>query len=224
MAPESTSSWLGKFADLAALDEEARRTLAGASQVVTLPPNMTAFSSGQEAENYLLVVDGVVRIQQVTESGREIVLYRVGGGESCILTTACLLAHEHYMAEGITETEVTAVMVPRPVFDELVARSNVFRDFVFGAYASRITDLLLLLEEIVFTRIDIRLAQRLLALAGDGASVGLTHQELAVELGTAREVISRQLKEFERRGWVQLERGRIALIDRLALAGLAQLH
>ena len=116
---------------------------------------------------------------------------------------------------------MTAVVLPKSAFDQLLAGSQVFRDFVFSAYSSRITDLLLLVEEVAFTRIDSRLAQRLLGLSGAGAEVRLTHQELAVELGTAREVISRQLKEFERRGWLRLERGLVSIQQRDALENLA---
>jgi len=170
------------------------------------------------------VASGRIRVQQVSESGREIVLYRIGDGESCVLTTACLLAHERYSAEAIAETEVSALVVPRISFERLVAESQRFRDFVFMAYASRITDLMLLVEDIAFGHIDIRLAQRLLELTDRVDSLSLTHHELSVELGTAREVISRQLKEFERRGWIRLERGRIVIRDRGAVSNLAGLR
>jgi CRP/FNR family transcriptional regulator, anaerobic regulatory protein len=167
-----------------------------------------------------MVARGCIRVQQVSESGREIVLYRVGGGETCVLTTACLLAHESYSAEAIAETQVSGLVLPRSSFDQLIAESRPFRDFVFTAYASRIRDLMLLIQEVAFGHIDIRLAQRLLGLSDATGTVPLTHQDLAVELGTAREVVSRQLKEFERRGWIRLVRGRIEVLDGSALNSL----
>lgn len=143
-------------------------------------------------------------------------LYRVHSDESCVLTTACLLAFE-----GIAETEIEAIMIPRNVFDELMAISNEFRAFVFEAYSKRITDLFLVIEEIAFKRMDVRVAQKLLELQDARFVLRLIHQQLATELGTARDVISRQLKEFEPRGWVRLSRGEIELRDVAAIERLA---
>ncbi len=115
-----------------------------------------------------------------------------------------------------------AVAIPRAVFDDLIAQSETFRRFVFSAYSKRITDLFLVIEEIAFQRMDIRLAQKLLELAGSGAHVASTHQQMAAELGTAREVISRQLREFQRRDWITQSRGTIEIIDRAGLETLAK--
>jgi CRP/FNR family transcriptional regulator len=182
------------------------------------------FGPGKSPENLLLMLEGRVRVQQVSEAGREIVLYRVEAGQSCVLTTACMLAHEDYSAEGIAETDVRAVAIPRAVFDELVGQSVAFRNFVFTAYSRRITDLFQVIEDIAFQRIDIRLAQKLLDLERGSGTIMATHQQLAAELGTAREVISRQLGEFQRRGWVAQSRGRIDLQDHAALDRLASLE
>ncbi len=215
------SDWLASFPDLTRLTAADQKLLAERARLVTLPAQTTIFAPGQPAESFLLVLDGRVRVQQVSSSGREIVLYRVAGGESCIMTTACLLSQDTYNAEGIAETPVTAMAVPRETFDDLMARSAEFRRFVFGHYASRITDLLQVVEEVAFERIDKRLAQRLLALADAEGQLSATHQELATELGSAREVVSRHLKEFQRRGWLEPTRGRIHLADRAALERLA---
>lgn len=149
-------------------------------------------------------------------------LYRVSAGESCALTTSCLIGHEEYPAEGIAETAVRAVAIPRALFDEMVASSREFRRFVFTAFSRRVTNLFRIIEEVAFARLDVRLAQRLLQRAGSGNRVQATHQEFASELGSAREVVSRQLQEFQRRGWIKASRGEIELIDRAALSHLAQ--
>lgn len=209
------------FPALHDLEGDAQQMLRRCAQPVTLPAGTKVFEPGMAARSYIMVASGRVRVQQVSESGREIVLYRIGGGDTCILTTACLLAHEDYPAEAIAETEVSALVVPQTCFDELLARSARFRDFVFSMYASRITDLMLLVEEIAFGHIDARLAQRLLDLMDSSGRITRTHQDLAVELGTAREVISRQLKEFERRGWLRLQRGAIEVAEPARLRGLA---
>jgi CRP/FNR family transcriptional regulator len=209
--------WIDRFPGLSKLDEPIRATLVEWSQIVDLPAGTVIFGPGKAPESLLLLLDGTVRVQQVAENGREIVLYRVQAGESCVLTTACLLAYEDYSAEGLAETAIRAVAIPRTVFEDLIARSGLFRRFVFTAYSKRITDLFLVIEEVAFKRIDIRLAQKLLELGRKTGHIHLTHQQLAVELGSAREVISRQLNEFQRRGWISATRGDVHLTDIPAL-------
>lgn len=215
------TDWIERFPGLAGLDELIRKTLIEHSRIATLPAGTVIFGPGKAPDSLLLLLEGTVRVQQVSDSGREIVLYRVQAGESCVLTTACLLAYEDYSAEGLAETDIQAVAIPRAVFDDLIARSGVFRRFVFTAYSKRITDLFLVIEEVAFRRVDIRLAQKLLELGRDTARVHLTHHQLATELGSAREVISRQLQEFQRRGWVRAARGEVALTDIDALTEFA---
>ena len=162
-----------------------------------------------------------MRVQQVSETGREIVLYRVSAGESCALTTACLMGYEDYLAEAIAETDVRAVAIPRASFDDLIARSPEFRRFVFTAFSTRVTNLFRIIDEIAFSRMDIRLGHKLVELAHGGESIAVTQQQLAGELGSAREVVSRILSEFQRRGWIAQARGSIAIVDRTALKTLA---
>lgn len=216
------SNWIDRFMGLSQLKPELREVLVSRSKVVTLAPDTVIFGPDKTPENLLLLLEGTVRVQQLSEGGREIVLYRVNAGESCVMTTACLLAYDDYSAEGIAETEVTAAAIPRTVFEELISTSETFRRFVFTAYSRRITDLFQVIEDIAFQRMDIRLAQRLLELSRDGDVIKSTHQKMAAELGTAREVISRQLQEFQRREWVAQSRGTITLLDKTALAQLAE--
>lgn len=217
----ASPDWIAAFPGLRKLEPEVARPLIETSKVVRLPAGTRIFGPGQAPEAYLLLLAGTVRVQQVSETGREIVLYRVSAGESCALTTACLMGYEEYQAEGIAETDVEAVAIPRTTFDDLIARSQAFRRFVFTAFSVRITNLFRVIEEVAFARIDVRLAQRLLELGGAKGHVDLTHQQLAAELGTAREVISRQLNEFQRRGWIATSRGAIALSRPDALRQLA---
>jgi len=207
------SDWIDRFSGLSRLSADVRATLMHKSTVVALPQGTVIFGPGKTPDNLLLLLDGRVRVQQVSETGRDIVLYRVEAGESCVLTTACVMAYEDYSAEGIAETDIRAAAIPRAVFDQLVSESVEFRTFIFTAYSKRITDLFLVIEEIAFQRLDIRLAQKLLDLARGTGQVRATHQQMAAELGTAREVVSRQLGEFQRRGWIGQSRGVIDLLD-----------
>ncbi len=217
------ADWVEQFPGLSRLEPAVRDVLTAKSTVVTVREGSVIFGPGKSPENLLLLLEGRVRVQQVSEAGREIVLYRVEAGQSCVLTTACLLAHEGYSAEGIAETDVRAVAIPRTVFDDLIAQSVAFRTFIFTAYSKRITDLFQIIEDIAFQRVDIRLAQKLLDLERGTGQIKATHQQLAAELGTAREVISRQLGEFQRRGWIRQSRGSVELVDTVGLERLAAL-
>ena len=215
-------AWIDRFPSLNTLPEPVRKRLEADSRIVALPEGTRIFGAGQSPANFLLLLEGSIRVQQVSEGGREIVLYRVSAGESCALTTACLMGHDHYQGEGIAETPIEAVAIPRDTFDELIATSPVFRQFVFNAFSARITDLFRVIDEIAFARMDVRLAQKLLQLKNAKGEIETTHQQLAVELGTAREVVSRQLNEFARRGWLKSGRGVISNVQEAALQGLVR--
>ncbi len=218
----SEQDWTSAFPPLRQLPEEIFAQLREASLIVELPEGSRIFGPGQAPDSFLLLLDGTIRVQQTSEAGREIVLYRVQAGESCALTTACLMGYEEYQAEGIAETRIRAVAIPRALFDRLIASSREFRQFVFTAFSRRVTNLFRIIEEVAFERIDVRLAQKLLELAGAKQQIVATHQDLANELGSAREVISRQLNEFARRGWLRMARGIVEITDRPALVQLAQ--
>lgn len=216
------NAWIDRFKGLSRLPGEIRAELEQGSQIVSVPAGTQIFAPGQTADNLLLLLDGTVRVQQKSETGREVFLYRVHAGESCVLTTACMLAFEDYSADGIAETDVSAAAIPRRTFDSLVAKSPVFREFVFTAYSRRITDLFTLIDDIVFQRMDVRLAARLLELVDENGVVHATHAVLGTELGTAREVISRTLSEFHRRGWVEQSRGEVHITGRAGLERLVR--
>ncbi len=209
--------WLSHFPELSDLDDPVWHKVLDSARPVEIPAGTTVFRDGDGCQNYMFVMEGAVRVQKMAENGREIVLYRVNAGEACILTTSCLLSHQRYPAEGITETDLRAISIPVARFDEGVAGSAGFRAFVFSSYGRRIADLILLVEDVAFGRMDIRLGQYLLDASDDKGNVSGTHQAMAAELGTAREVVSRQLKEFERRGWLKLGRGVIKISDMAAL-------
>lgn len=215
------NDWTRAVPALDGLEDTARTRLRALARPAALPAGTRVFGEGSPCHAYLILLSGEVRVQKVAESGREIVLYRVGAGETCVVTTACLMSGVDYDAEGVAETAITAQMLPESGFRELLGLSEAFRDFVFRAYGSRITGLLALIDEVAFGRMDRRLAACLTARARSDNELAATHQDLAVELGSAREVVSRLLKEFERRGWVELSRGRIRLLDRSALDGAA---
>ncbi len=216
-----SNTWIDSFPGLVALEGPLRAELEAAAKRIRLPQGSRIFGPGQSPTSYVLLIEGDIRVSQVSEGGREIVLYRVQPGESCALTTTCLLGGEDYQAEAIAETDVEAVAIPRATFDDMIARSASFRRFVLAGFTHRVTELFKLVDDIAFRRMDARLAGKLLELASDGDELAMTHQQIATELGTAREVVSRLLNELQRRGWVSSTRGVVHLVDRAALQRLA---
>ncbi len=191
--------------------------LFDASAVISLAENKTVFHQGDACSNYLIILDGKVKVFTRAENGREILLYRLYTGDSCVLTTSCLLGNKNYPAEGKTETPATALAVPVTQFNKALQQSATFREIVFSAFSSHLSDLITLVEEVAFGKIDIRLAKHLLNQCNDENILTSTHQNIATELGSAREVISRQLKELETKGYLIINRGSIKIIDLAAI-------
>ncbi len=214
------ASWIDDVAALNGLEPEARALVADL-QPMTLEAGRVLFSPGAACSGFAMVLSGVVRVGVNSDTGRALVLYRVSADEVCVQTTLCLMAGLEYSAEGVTETPVRLVMIPAARFDRLMAVSRIFRTFVFQRFGARMQDISRLLEMVAFVRVDSRIAQALLARADADGKVAATHQSLAEEIGTAREVVSRQLDAFAKSGLVRTARGEIALLDRAGLEARA---
>lgn len=182
------------------------------------------FDEGSACGGMLVLSEGAIRVSRVAPEGRELMLYRVRPGESCVLTTSCLLERSTYPARGVAESDVRGVLLPADLFDALLQDAPGFRRFVFGSFVQRISGLLELAASVSFERLDRRLAAALLERIETSGRIELrtTHQELAQELGTVRERVSRLLEGFESRGWVELGRGRILVRDKAGLEGAAR--
>lgn len=182
------------------------------------------FEPGSTCAGMLVLESGQVRVSRVASDGRELLLYRVRPGESCVLTTSCLLERGAYPARGLAESDVRGVLVPPELFDELLGMSPTFRQFVFGSFVQRIAGLLDLAASVSFERLDQRLAAALLAHVESSARLewAVTHQQLAQEIGSVRERVSRLLEGFESGGLVELGRGRIRVVDKAGLARIAR--
>jgi CRP/FNR family transcriptional regulator len=177
------------------------------------------FDAHTPCGGFPLVMSGTIKVLQQYPNGRELPLYRVKPGESCLLSGSCLLGHADYAASGIAETDVELLIVPAAEFHALIASDSAFRDHVFSLFGERLATLLALVEAIAYQKLDQRLAALLL---GKPDPVHATHQALADELGSVREIVSRLLRTFEDRGWVDLARERIRIVDRAALHALAR--
>ncbi len=217
----TNSGWRQYLPELEKSADDVVCQLFDVSSIITLPENNTVFHQGDACSNYLIILDGKVKVFTRAENGREILLYRLFTGDSCVLTTSCLLGNKNYPAEGKTETSVTALAIPVSQFNKALQSSTTFREMVFSAFSTHLSDLITLVEEVAFGKVDIRLAKHLLSQCDENNTLTSTHQNIATELGSAREVISRQLKELESKGLIIINRGNIKIIDKTALREIA---
>jgi CRP/FNR family transcriptional regulator, anaerobic regulatory protein len=213
-------AWLESFPALLQLEPNARDILSKSARIVEAPIGTVGYREGGACGAYVMRLAGQSRVYKMSASGREILLYRVAAGETCVITTTCLLGNSNYPASTIVEEPIRDVIIPSAAFNQLMVDSKVFRTFVMTNYGALISDLIVLLDEVAFHSLDARLAK--LLLDAHSETISRTHQLMADELGTAREVVSRQLKRFEQKGWVQLGRGQVEIANRSALEKLAQ--
>jgi len=207
--------------DDAAEAEQAARRVGGVR--VLFHAGETIFRPGDSARGWIVVESGRVRVGLTADTGREVVLYRLGAGDSCLLTTSALLRQETMLAEAVAESDVSARLVPVAAFERLLAEDAAFRRAVLRNYAERVGELVVVIQDVMFHALPERLARHLIAHARDGA-VEATHQAIAAELGSAREVVTRALNRFEREGIIRVARARIVIVDadRLARASASQ--
>lgn len=186
-------------------------TIKNASEV-TLNSGKCVFSQGQSASNYLFVIHGCIKVFARSSEGREVVLYRVRADEMCILTTACLLGHTNYPAEAVAETDTVALVVPGPEFEHALHESEFLRSFIFEGLSARLAQVMQRFEQLVLESVHHRLIDFLLGHADKGGLVEITHEMLATEIGTAREVVSRHLKVLEKKGLIETRRSMIRVL------------
>lgn len=214
----NTDALLALYPVLAELPPGDRESvLTTQAQAASVPAGTLLFEEGAPCRGFPLVLSGAVRVARGAPNGRMLELYRVTPGELCVVSTSCLFGQQPLTAHGQTMESTELILLSPAGFERWAAHAP-FRRYVFGLFADRLADLMALAEAVAFQRLDQRLAA---ALLGHGGTLRLTHQALADELGTAREIVTRLLKRFEQAGWVALGRERIELRDAAALRTLA---
>jgi len=208
---------ISNYPVLAQLPEPLLKEIEQKAVAVSAPAGRQLFAEGAACTHFPLLVDGVIRAAKCGPDGQEVLLYRLNPGETCVITVVALLGSMPYPAMASAETDLTFYGVPRELFLSLVLKSSPFRTFVFAFLSQRMAHLMALIDDVVFRRLDQRLAASLLLL---GEPITVTHQKLAEELGTTRECVTRTLGALEDRGYVRLGRKRIEILDRGALKRL----
>lgn len=207
--------WTEGVEELALLSDDSRRRLETLLPM-TLSEDTVLFQPGDAVRGYVIVLAGRIGVYLVGPNGREILLYDVIRGSSCIQSTLGLLGGEDYSAEAVVEAEAQAVLLPRAMFLDLIDDDPQFRKLVFTAFAQRMQSTMHILERVAFQPVDARLAEFLLSRAENG-EVQATQQDIASAIGSAREVVSRRLEAMKKRGWLAHERGRVTILNADAL-------
>lgn len=189
--------------------------------IVSIAKGATLFRPGEDCGGFVLVHEGRVKVSMLAESGREIVLYRVGAGEVCLQTFGCLMNRQVYSAQGIAETDVRLEVVPAALFHVRVVEDQEFREKLFAAVAARFSDMERLIEEVALSRFDSRLARALLRLADGSDRLSATHETIALEMGSGRAAVTRGLGIFARKGLVVVARGNVQIVQPARLKRLA---
>lgn len=210
--------WIDRFPLIHALSPAHLQLARGTVQFPVLEAGATAYELDGECANYLMCLEGRTRIFRMSEGGREVLIYKVGPGGTCALTTQCLLSGGTFPAQSIAEERTELAALPVGTFQHLMAESAAFRSFVLDDYTRLMTGLFTLIDEVAFVPLKQRLAQRLLAEADPRGIVAVTHQKLADDIGSVREVVSRILAQWAEAGLVELRRGAIEIVDRGSLA------
>lgn len=214
------TDWVKSSALSGVLDPKSA-ALLNQITAVNIPKDTIIFRPGDAVDSFALVLSGRIGVYMTGTGGREILLYEIVSGQTCIQSTVGIMGDENYSAEAICETDCTVAIIPSAMFMGLISTSSAFRVYVFQAFSTRLQDMMHLLEQVAFVRVENRLAAALLARA-DQLVVHATHQELATQIGTAREVVSRRLDAMAKRGLVQLERGHITIVNAAALQEFSQ--
>jgi len=216
---DTQSRLLQQYPMLQELSAANQAGLLAATSVMYLPAGTVVFDENQACKGFPLLLSGSIHVIKAAPNGRELQLYSVDPGESCILTSSCLLGNAKYKARGIAKQDTELAILSPIEFKKLVSIHEPFRNYIFSLFSERLTDLMQLVSAVAFQKLDQRLAALLIL---KSSPIQTTHQALADELGCAREIVSRLLKGFSDQGWVKLKREIIEIIDSTSLSNLSK--
>lgn len=185
-----------------------------AIQTIRIDQGAQVFGPSDICGAFIILISGQLRIEMTSRSGRELLLYQMQHqGETCVLTTSALLNNEAYYARAIAETDIEAFALPAQKFFQALAMSSSFTNYVLRDYATRISFLVQLIDRFASKDVEYDICEYLLRKRQPDNSIHITQKEIARDIGSAREVVSRKLSILEREGALSCERSKIKLID-----------
>ncbi len=211
---EQYQRFLHQLPVLRKADGQLAREFQQTVSYARIPAGRDVFAEGDAVDSIALLISGVVRVYKISETGREITLYRFGLGESCVLTANAILSRKTFPAIATVEEDAEALIIPADAFRKWVNRYDIWRDFVFDLLSDRLSTIMTVIDEVVFQRMDRRVALWLLNQAETQNPILVTHQMIAADLGSSREVISRILEDFSRAGIIESGRGAIEILEK----------
>lgn len=203
---------LEAFPFIEKIDAQSREKLFETGTIRTFPKDQQIMNEGMSCPFISFVLHGTVRVYKLSPDGKEITLYRMTKGDTCVMTASCILSNKEYPALALTEEEISVFVIPSTLFHKMMDTSLIWREYIFNLFSERLAEVIMLVEEVAFKSMNKRLSEFILQKANENM-LSATHEEIAFELGTAREVVSRLLKEFERKGYITLSRGKILIMD-----------
>ncbi len=213
ISQEQYQHFLHQLPVLRTADRQLAREFQQTVSYTRILAGRDVFAEGDTVDSIALLISGVVRVYKISETGREITLYRFGLGESCVLTANAILSQKTFPAIATVEEDAEALIIPADAFRNWVNRYDIWRDFVFDLLSDRLSTIMTVIDEVVFQRMDRRVALWLLKQAKTQNPVLVTHQTIAADLGSSREVISRILEDFSRAGIIESGRGAIKVLE-----------
>ncbi len=211
--PKEYSRLLRALPILGRADPQMTHEFQQSAFFARIPKGRDVFVEGDRVDGIALLLSGVVRVYKIGETGREITLYRFGPGGSCILTANAILSDKSFPAIATVEQDAEAVMIPSETFRDWTRRYDLWREFVFDLLSQRLSSVMEIVDEVAFRRMDVRVASLLLNQAKVQNPMRITHQQIAAELGSSREVISRILEDFSAANIIRSGRGVIEILD-----------
>ncbi|NLG37951.1 MAG: Crp/Fnr family transcriptional regulator [Clostridiales bacterium] len=210
---------LERFPFLGNMTDASRKDFRENAQFLEIPAYSNMIEEGTQCRGVVMVLRGVIRVYQLREDGREMTLYRVGPGQLCVLTVACMMGAVDYpVIAEVEDEDAHVILLTQVLFRRLFNSDPEWQRYIFGAMADRLMEIMVILGEVVFGRMDERLAAWILRQSGN--PIAATHEKIAADIGTAREVVSRVLKDMERRDMIALSRGRITVTSERRLRRL----
>lgn len=198
-------------------------TFYSQAQFVSLPAGTSIIEEGQSCSHLVLVTEGTGRVYKLSPSGREVTLYRINSGESCVLTASCIMNQDSFPAMAEVESPIKGLMISPANVRDWFCKDPQWQRFIFGLLSHRLANIIQVVEEVAFKRIDVRLAEQFVrGMQKGGNIINKTHADLAADVGSSREVVSRILRDFAHREMISAGRGSIEILDKVAIAKLAQ--